>query len=126
MHAAATGPYVKWFLDKLKPDGLVRLLDGWTDKSAEAVCTYAYANGANDTEVLLFQGRMTGRLVMPPPQSAAEQEVFGWDACFVPEGYSETYGKLDKKVKNSISHGYLALEKLRAHFMAEDGGDNEV
>lgn len=104
---------MKWFVDKLKPEGMVRLLDGWDDKSAEAVCTFAYAADAN-ADVLLFQGRTAGRLVIP-----RGPQVFGWDACFEPDGFTETYGEMDKKIKNSISHRYRALEKLRAHFVAE-------
>ncbi|KAF7636383.1 Inosine triphosphate pyrophosphatase [Meloidogyne graminicola] len=36
------GPYIKWFLEKLKPDGLIKLLDGFEDKSGYALCTFAF------------------------------------------------------------------------------------
>lgn len=49
------GPYIKWFLEKLHPEGLHKLLTGWEDKSAQAVCTFAYSSGAGG-EVILFKG----------------------------------------------------------------------
>uniref|UniRef100_A0A6B0UZC5 XTP/dITP diphosphatase n=1 Tax=Ixodes ricinus TaxID=34613 RepID=A0A6B0UZC5_IXORI len=39
------GPYIKWFLTKLGPEGLHRLLAGFEDKSAYALCTFAYSEG---------------------------------------------------------------------------------
>lgn len=39
------GPYIKWFMEKLGNEGLVRLLAGWEDKSAQAICTIAYFDG---------------------------------------------------------------------------------
>ncbi|MFH4980348.1 hypothetical protein AB6A40_007057 [Gnathostoma spinigerum] len=52
------GPYIKWFLAKLKPEGLHRLLAGFEDKSAYALCTFAYCEGKNKP-VHLFRGTMT-------------------------------------------------------------------
>ncbi|KAE8610741.1 hypothetical protein XENTR_v10012227 [Xenopus tropicalis] len=51
------GPYIKWFLDKIKPEGLHRMLEGFEDKSAFALCTFAYFNGNPDDSVLLFRGK---------------------------------------------------------------------
>lgn len=106
------GPYIKWFLDKLQPEGLDRLLTGWEDKSAEAVCTFAYCAGkCEDLNVVLFQGITKGKIVAP-----RGSRDFGWDCVFQPEGYEYTYGELPKHEKNKISHRYKALEKLRAYF----------
>ena len=40
------GPYIKWFLKSLGPDGLPRLIADWEDKSAQAVCMFGYSEGA--------------------------------------------------------------------------------
>lgn len=45
----------KWFLKKLGPDGLYKMLDGWEDKSAAATCTFAYSSG-NPDDIVLFKG----------------------------------------------------------------------
>ncbi|NP_001040500.1 inosine triphosphatase isoform X1 [Bombyx mori] len=105
------GPYIKWFLDKLKPEGLPRLLAGWEDKSAVAVCTFAYCSGEKDN-VILFQGRTKGIIVEP-----RGTRDFGWDCVFQPAGYNKTYAELPKTEKNLISHRYKALEKLRNYFI---------
>lgn len=106
------GPYIKWFLQKLGPEGLERLLCGWEDKSAEAVCTFAYCTGnCEDLDVILFQGRTPGKIV--PPRGSTD---FGWDCIFQPEGFNKTYGELAREEKNKISHRFKALEKLKLYF----------
>uniref|UniRef100_A0A6M2DJW5 Inosine triphosphate pyrophosphatase n=1 Tax=Xenopsylla cheopis TaxID=163159 RepID=A0A6M2DJW5_XENCH len=104
------GPYIKWFLEKLHPEGLHKLLTGWEDKSAQAVCTFAYSSGAGG-EVILFKGITEGTIVEP-----RGSRDFGWDACFQPNGYDKTYGELPKEIKNQISHRSKALEKVREYF----------
>ncbi|XP_066951341.1 inosine triphosphate pyrophosphatase [Macrobrachium rosenbergii] len=110
------GPYIKWFLEKLGPDGLHKMLAGFEDKSAEAVCTFAYSSGRPEDEVLLFHGRTRGTIVEP-----RGEHKFGWDPCFQPKGYTQTYGELERDVKNKISHRYKALNALREYFMGEEG-----
>lgn len=107
------GPYIKWFLEKLEPEGLPRLLTGWDDKSAEAVCTFAYCPCSGDTQdVLLFQGKTKGIIV--PPRGTRD---FGWDCVFQPDGYNVTYAEMSKEEKNKISHRFKALEKLKTYFV---------
>uniref|UniRef100_A0A3B4YLM3 Inosine triphosphate pyrophosphatase n=1 Tax=Seriola lalandi dorsalis TaxID=1841481 RepID=A0A3B4YLM3_SERLL len=104
------GPYIKWFLDKLKPEGLYKLLAGFEDKSAWALCTFAFSAG-KDEPVQLFRGKTEGHIVEP-----RGPRDFGWDPCFQPDGYDKTYAELPKEVKNSISHRYRALAAMSAHF----------
>lgn len=103
------GPYIKWFLEKLGHDGLNRMLAGFDDKTAYAQCIFAYTPGP-DTEPLVFVGRTPGRIV--PARGPAD---FGWDPVFLPNGFDHTYAEMDKAVKNTISHRYRALDKLRAY-----------
>jgi len=108
------GPYIKWFLDKLKPEGLYRLLSGWEDKSAYALCTFAFSTGDLADEIKLFRGKTNGSIVEPRgPRN------FGWDPCFQPDGFKETYAELDATIKNGISHRFKALDEMRRHFEKE-------
>jgi inosine triphosphate pyrophosphatase len=67
------GPYVKWFLAKIGPAGLTDLLSRWEDKSAYALCLFAYSEGVGE-EIHIFSGRTEGVIVTPRgPQD------FGWD-----------------------------------------------
>ncbi|KAN0103076.1 inosine triphosphate pyrophosphatase-like protein [Hyaloscypha variabilis] len=99
------GPYIKWFLEAIGLKGLNDLLAGFPDKSAQAVCTFAYCEGPGH-EPIIFQGRTDGKIVPArgPPN-------FGWDPIFEYEG--KTYAEMDKVEKNKISHRFRALEKLK-------------
>ncbi|KKA21853.1 Nucleoside-triphosphate diphosphatase [Rasamsonia emersonii CBS 393.64] len=85
------GPYIKWFLEALGHDGLNKLLDPYEDKSAEAVCTFAFCRGPGE-EPILFQGRTVGKIV-----AARGPANFGWDPIFEYEG--RTYAEMDKQEK---------------------------
>ncbi|MCJ1459237.1 nucleoside triphosphate pyrophosphohydrolase ham1 [Mycoblastus sanguinarius] len=99
------GPYIKWFLQALGHDGLNNLLMAYEDKSAQAVCTFAYCEGPGN-EPLVFEGRVTGKIV-----PARGPTNFGWDPIFEYDG--ETYAEMDKAKKNTLSHRAIALSKLK-------------
>lgn len=48
----------KWFLQALGHEGLNNLLAAYEDKSAQAVCTFAYCEGPGH-DPLVFDGRVT-------------------------------------------------------------------
>ena len=105
------GPYIKWFLSELKPEGLHKMLTAWDDKTAYAMCIFAYADGTKNEEsglfnVQLFEGRTPGQIVEP-----RGPRDFGWDPCFQPDGFDQTYAELDKEVKTTISP--IALEPFK-------------
>eukprot|EP00298_Acanthocystis_sp_HF-20_P028697 c7505_g1_i1.p1 GENE.c7505_g1_i1~~c7505_g1_i1.p1 ORF type:complete len:192 (+),score=68.80 c7505_g1_i1:31-606(+) len=107
------GPYIKWFLEKTGHDGLNKIISAYPDKSAYALCIFAYSEGPG-SEPILFEGRTDGEIV-----PARGDNYFGWDPIFQPAGYTQTYAELDKSVKNTISHRSRALEKLKAHFLEQ-------
>ncbi|XP_077545407.1 inosine triphosphate pyrophosphatase-like [Haemaphysalis longicornis] len=107
------GPYVKWFLDNIGPDGLYKMILGFEDKSAESLCTLAYSSGPGH-EVKLFHGRSRGTIV--PPRGGNKN---GWDTCFQPEGYDQTYGEMCAEKKNTFSHRYRAVEAFRSFLLAQ-------
>ncbi|XP_039411856.1 inosine triphosphate pyrophosphatase isoform X2 [Corvus cornix cornix] len=113
--SAVKPPGRKWFLEKLKPEGLYKLLAGFEDKSAYALCTFAFSSGNPEEPVRLFKGQTHGLIVEP-----RGPRDFGWDPCFQPDGYNQTYAELPKAVKNSISHRYRALSELSTFFLQSD------
>lgn len=100
------GPYIKWFLEAIGTTGLNDLLIAFEDKSAQAVCTFAYSDGPGH-EPIIFQGRTDGKIV--PPRGPNN---FGWDPILEYEG--KTFSEMGKVEKNKISHRFKALEKLKA------------
>lgn len=55
-----------------------------------------------------FTGRCDGYIAW----EAKGDKGFGYDPIFIPRGYEQTFGELDEKIKNKISHRGKALEKL--------------
>ncbi|CAG5113365.1 Oidioi.mRNA.OKI2018_I69.chr2.g7476.t1.cds [Oikopleura dioica] len=107
------GVYIKWFLKELKPEGLHRMLTGFDDKSAKAMCTFAVM-GDEMQEPELFQGICPGEIVVPRGETS-----FGWDPCFQPDHESgHTFAEMDSAVKNGISHRSKALEKVINYFVS--------
>ncbi|KAJ5168352.1 uncharacterized protein N7482_003946, partial [Penicillium canariense] len=118
------GPYIKYFLELLGNDGLNNLLVPYKDKSADAVCTFAFSLGPT-TEPLIFQGRLQGTIV-----AARGPPVFGWEPIFEHQGetlaemaHDKKVRRLEKRVnrvtptaktnKNKLSHRYQALCKFQ-------------
>lgn len=101
------GPYIKWFMTSLGNQGLYDLLYKFEDKTAQAVCTFGYCAGPGQP-VQLFQGIQHGTIVAPRGDG-----IFGWNPIFEPKGYELTYAEMDGELKNSISHRFIALEKLK-------------
>ena len=56
-----------------------------------------------------FEGRIDGTLAWPPRGTKG----FGYDAMFVPDGYTQTFGEMDPTQKNTISHRAKAFAKFK-------------
>ena len=93
-------------------------------RSAHFVCALALA--WPDGHVEWFEGRVDGTLVWPPRGGNG----FGYDAMFLPDNGTETFGEMDAAAKHAISHradafrrridagaarGRRALARGRAH-----------
>jgi XTP/dITP diphosphohydrolase len=79
---------------------------GDRDRSAIFVGVLALAWPGSDLE--LFRGEVTGRLVWPP----RGERGFGYDPMFVPEGGVETFGETAPAEKHKISHRARAFAAL--------------
>lgn len=60
-----------------------------------------------------FEGSINGNLTFPP----VGDNGFGYDPMFTPNGYTKTFGEMDIKEKNKISHRAVALEKFKEWFI---------
>lgn len=83
---------------------------GFEDKTAYAMCIFAY--GEPGKEIQLFVGKTDGQIVEP-----RGPRDFGWDPCFKPNGFDETYAEMDKDIKNTISHRYKAVDALKKYLL---------
>lgn len=99
------GPYIKHFVDTIGCEGLYKMVENFSDKSAVAICKYGYYDGEN---IIIVTGRVDGTIVSPRGSNG-----FGWDSIFKPNGYSESYAEMLPEYKNKISDRSIALEKLK-------------
>ncbi|EPY43785.1 nucleoside-triphosphate pyrophosphatase [Angomonas deanei] len=129
------GPYIKWFLDSVGPEGLVKMTEGFNENGntplahnaegftpaphrvANAACVLSLCvlEGESYT-VRQFRGECEGVLVNTPQGGKG----FGWDCIFAPKAqpvdsyppYSRTYAELTIAEKRAVSHRGVALTKL--------------
>ncbi|KQM63608.1 non-canonical purine NTP pyrophosphatase [Sphingomonas sp. Leaf17] len=75
-------------------------------RAAHFVCALALA--WPDGHVEWFEGRVDGTLVWPPRGTNG----FGYDAMFLPDGYTQTFGEMDPVEKHAMSHRADAFRQL--------------
>jgi inosine triphosphate pyrophosphatase len=100
------GPYIKWFQQTLKSEGLYNLLTAYEDKSAVCVCTLAFCPVPH-ADPVLFTGKTHGKIVKPVQGRGG----FGWDSIFVPDGEEVPFSMMSTEEKNKLSHRGKAVRK---------------
>ncbi|HMA28559.1 MAG TPA: RdgB/HAM1 family non-canonical purine NTP pyrophosphatase [Thermoanaerobaculia bacterium] len=104
------GPLTKWVTAGAGYDGFAKMLDGFADRSAEAVSVLAVARpGQALSEVVMAEGHVTGSIALHPRGTNG----FGWDVLFIPEGGTRTWAEMSEEEKNRDSHRARAFKRLR-------------
>lgn len=100
------GALTKWLMNSVGTEGLLKMLSGFEDRSARAVCVAAVA--APDGTVETFRGEVRGEI----STEARGGGGFGYDPVFVPEWSDLTYAELGEE-KNGDSHRARAFRGVR-------------
>lgn len=100
------GPYIKWFIQSMKSEGISKLVLKYDDHTAYTNCVFGYMDETL-SEPLIFIGTVEGKIVQPQGNT-----TFGYDNIFVPKDYHCTFAQMDYTLKDSISHRRKALDKL--------------
>lgn len=103
------GALVKWFLQSVGNEGILRMLEGETNRHATARTAIGFYNGQ---ECQVFLGETRGSV----PIGIRGSSGFGWDPIFIPEGYTQSFAEMSAVEKNAVSMRRIALEKMREHF----------
>lgn len=101
------GALIKWFLDSVGTEGILKMLADETNRKAVAKTAVGFFDG---TQPHIFVGEISGTI----PKTARGAGGFGWDTIFIPDGYEKTFAEMTAAEKNAISMRKLALEHMKA------------
>lgn len=100
------GPFVKYWEKLGGLSSICRAADGLQDRRVRAVCALGLCS-ERGAEVV--EGAADGTLSLEPRGTNG----FGWDAIFIPEGDTRTFGEMTAAEKDARSHRRRAWELLR-------------
>ncbi|MFH1424248.1 MAG: XTP/dITP diphosphatase [archaeon] len=87
--------------------GILKLLEGVEDRSAEFCAVIAYKDGSGEK---VFKGVCIGNI----SREVRGRGGFGFDPIFLPKGREKTFAE-DVETKSNLSHRANALSKLIGH-----------
>ncbi len=100
------GPYSSYALRTIDNEGILKLMEGETERGARYLSAVAFRDG--DTSVT-FTGEVVGRIA----EEMRGTNGFGYDPIFMPdEGDGRTFGEMSAAEKARISHRARAFRKL--------------
>jgi XTP/dITP diphosphohydrolase len=82
-----------------------------SESNARFICcmTLYWPNGKN----FFTEGSIKGKI----SNTRKGKNGFGYDPIFIPDGYKQTFGEMDPKLKMSIDHRFNAFLKLKKFFI---------
>jgi XTP/dITP diphosphohydrolase len=100
------GVYSAYVFKTLGCEGILNLLEGKKDRSAEFRCCAGYIDSKG--EKTLVAGKVKGKIITEKKGTGG----FGYDPIFVPDGHEKTFAQMSTDEKNSISHRGRAFDLL--------------
>jgi inosine triphosphate pyrophosphatase len=107
MNGKLPGTFVKWFLQEIGDEGLVRLADGLHTRAATAWVIYALYDGK---KVRFFEGYVGGRIADEVYHGGGG---FGFDTIFINEGFDKPRAAMTDEEYVRTSARTPALADLR-------------
>ena len=83
------GPFIRFYVETVPFETICRMLDGFP-RDATARCVFGYYDGQT---LVFFEGALRGAIAKHP----SSKKGFGWDAIFIPDGYTKTRAELSEK-----------------------------
>ena len=100
------GPYSSYALERLGNAGILKLLEGDSDREASYLSAIAYRDG---DITATFRGEVKGEIAHEERGTGG----FGYDPIFIPaEGDERTFGEMSGEEKEKISHRARAFRQL--------------
>jgi non-canonical purine NTP pyrophosphatase (RdgB/HAM1 family) len=101
------GTYINDFLKVLGNQGLIDLLANAANRKATAQTTLVFVD--QDGKSHIFTGVVAGEIAREPKGTNG----FGWDAIFIPEGETRTFGEMSEIQKAKYSMRAKALANFK-------------
>ena len=105
------------FMDGVGAAGICKMLEPFEDRTATAVTKLAYH--APDGRVQVYAGTLNGTIAAKP----RGQQIFGWDAIFIPEDHDRTLAEMGLEQRNTISTRKLAVAEFYTAVLQEEHAD---
>ncbi len=102
------GTFIKWFIEELGYDGLLRLANSLPSPEAVGRVCYAYYDGK---ELQVFEGEMRGRIATEARGSGG----FGFDPIFINDGFDITRAEMSEADYAKSSYRTKAMVKLKEY-----------
>ncbi len=100
------GVFSSYVFKTIGCEGILRLMDGRSDRSARFECCIGFM--APGDETFIAEGVAKGSV----PHEMRGSGGFGYDPIFMNEGHTKTYAELDVEEKNKVSHRGKAIESF--------------
>ncbi len=109
------GPYAAYTLNSIGNAGILKLMDGVTDRNARFITAIAYADSRG---IQVFRGTIEGCITTAPRGDGG----FGYDPIF--ETGEKTLAEIPLEEKSHTSHRARALAAFHDWFVQEYGTSN--
>jgi non-canonical purine NTP pyrophosphatase (RdgB/HAM1 family) len=103
------GALIKWFVQSVGNKGVLKMLQGETNRKAIAKTAIGFYDGR---ECYVFLGEIHGMI----PCEMRGKGGFGWDPIFIPDNHAKSFAEMTSEEKNSVSMRRLALSRLKEFF----------
>lgn len=100
------GALAKWFLKSVGNVGILKMLQPFKNRAAQAKTWVGFWNGE---QFIYGRGEINGMIAF----EERGENGFGWDFIFIPEGREKTFAEMTAPEKNAISMRREALEDLK-------------
>ena len=100
------GPFIKFFQEQLGNEALIILANSCTSRAATVTNNVAYYDGEH---LIQAQGITKGTITT----KLGKGEGFGFDFCFIPNGFDKPFCELGLEKKQEVYGRKKAIERLK-------------
>lgn len=104
------GALVKWFLETVGNEGIIRMLANEENRSARVITSIGYKDA---TQEFVVTGEVLGRIADGP----RGDNGFGYAALFIPEGSNKTFAEMSDDEQDAVSMRALAARAFYDRLM---------